>query len=169
MDERDENHTIDLGCVLCSRRTEIAVLLRLKYLLWCNIYWWWYNFTLRWNIYFWYILYHERKDMAILLVLGNSLILKQDFVTFFYPQQTVHLFVWFHIDWLSQLHNNVLGGEDGFPTLFTVYSKIRLFANYFISNHLSSVHRSYCDVKKTVCISDRVIHLTINKLSILIH
>ena len=94
----------------------------------------------RWNI---YIRYYERKDLTILLVLGNSIISKQHyFVTFFHPQQTVHLFVWFHIDWLSQLHNNVLGGEDGFPTLFTVYSKIRLFTNYFISNHpdLSSVH-----------------------------
>ena len=108
----------------------------------------------RWNI---YIRYYERKDLTILLVLGNSIISKQHyFVTFFHPQQTVHLFVWFHIDWLSQLHNNVLGGEDGFPTLFTVYSKIRLFANYFISNHLSSVHRSYCDVKKMVSISNRV-------------
>ena len=99
-----------------------------------------------------YTIYHERKDMTILLVLGNSLILNQDFVTFFYPQQTVHLFVWFHIDWLSQLHNNVLGGEDGFPTLFTVYSKIRLFTNYFISNHPPIICTShhYYDVGKKV-------------------
>ena len=159
MDERDENHTIDLGCVLCSRRTEIAVLLRLKSLSWWNIYLCWYLFTPG-GI---YILDYERKDLTILLVLGNSIISKQHyFVTFFHPQQTVHLFVWFHIDWLSQLHNNVLGGEDGFPTLFTVYSKIRLFTNYFISNHPPIICTShhYYDVGKKVS--------TLN-LSIFIH
>ena len=107
----------------------------------------------RWNI------YYERKDLTILLVLGNSIISKQHyFVTFFHPQQTVHLFVWFHIDWLSQLHNNVLGGEDGFPTLFTVYSKIRLFTNYFISNHPPIIYAShhYYDVGKKVSTLNRV-------------